>query len=67
MKQAHLRSCFVQALWHFTPEMRKGKQSTFFNVFLREPTSMQHMAPALINYFMDIEDADFYARGHRYA
>ena len=28
---------------------------------------MQHMAPALINYFMDIEDADVYARGHRYA
>ena len=65
MKQAHLRAKFVEVLWRFTPEQRDSKPSPFFQVFVTDPISEHSMVPALVSYFVDIEDDDVYARSYR--
>ena len=61
MKQMHLRTEFINVLAAYTPERRKGKQSAFFNMFLNEPTSQEHFAPALFNFFVHLQAEDEYA------
>lgn len=39
--------------------------SYFFRIVLSEPTSVQHLAPALMRFFVNMEETDYYEKGDK--
>eukprot|EP00038_Savillea_parva_P000952 m.100223 g.100223 ORF g.100223 m.100223 type:complete len:1025 (+) comp10337_c0_seq3:236-3310(+) len=72
IRNPYVLSKFVGVMAEFTPEMRErhrgrsqSEHSYFFQVVISEKTSVQHLAPALMRFFVNMEETDFYERGNK--
>ena len=57
----YIRAKFVEILSMFSYS-RIGRDSTFFNIVQCDQLSVTHLAPAMMQFYVDVEDTDFYAK-----
>ena len=62
IKTPYLRAKLVEVVSQYSPDISGGRRSRFFDAVLTAPYSVASFAPALMQYYVDIEAVDFYSR-----